>query len=265
MAVAGLLVSSTRERPAFALERWVLDALAPVTRVANDAAKGLRDITDRLVRLGRLAQENEELRQRLLELEARDRENARIIEDYNRIRALLRLKDRSPNVVAAANVIGRNPDQWLKMAVIDVGARDGVAENMIVIEPRGVVGRIVRVSQRTSTVLLLTDPQSGVGIITVRSKDAGVASGQAGSVDLETRFFGRSPDIEIGDRIVTSGYGGIFPAGLNIGEVVDISRDSQGLVVRARVRPSVDFDRLTEVLVIEAQPLPAEVAPGGTY
>lgn len=254
------LVSSSRMgREPAAVELWVLDALSPITQSTHGLMQSVREAFDRLIRLSQLYEENQELRRQVAELQREASAASRLEADYERLRRLLELKSLLPETVTAANVIGRNPDHWLKMVIIDAGARDGVTEDMVVVEPRGVVGRIIRVSERTATVLLLTDPQSGIGIITARSRDAGVATGQAGTTLMAARFFGRSPDVEVGDRVVTSGYGGIFPPGLDVGKVARVDRDSQGLVVTAQIEPAVDFDRLAEVLVLRVEPLPVEV------
>lgn len=236
-----------------------------MTQGAHGVVQSLRVSVDRVVRLHQLYEENQMLRRQIEEYKRQEQNYADMVAAFERMRRLLRLKDRVSGTVTAANIIGRNPDQWLKMAIIDVGSRDGVSENMVVVEPNGVAGRIIRVSERTSTVLLLTDPQSGVGVITAKSRDAGVAAGQVGSQELVVRFFGGTPRPSIGEQVLTSGYGGVFPPGLVVGQITAIDYDSQGLVLTAVVKPAVDFDRLSEVLVLESPYWFSDVSHYGSF
>lgn len=249
--VVVLMTLTARERQRItALEAWLLDALAPVTRSAHQLVAGVDNVRRQIADLGRLREENERLRQELAAYRSQEVLMERVYQSHTRLRALLGLKERVPDPVTAATVIGRDPDRWLEEAVLDVGTADGVQVDMVVLEPRGVVGRVTRTTRLTATVLLLTDPQSGVGVAVARSGDAGVAVGDPARPGLlEVRFFNRDADVQVGDRVVTSGYGGIFPPHLEVGQVVEVRHDETGLVLEAVVQPAVDFDRLQEVLV----------------
>lgn len=249
--VVVLMTLTARERQRItALEAWLLDALAPVTRSAHQLVAGVDSVRRQIADLGRLREENERLRQELAAYRSQEVLMERVYQSHTRLRALLGLKERVPDPVTAATVIGRDPDRWLEEAVLDVGTADGVQVDMVVLEPRGVVGRVTRTTRLTATVLLLTDPQSGVGVAVARSGDAGVAVGDPARPGLlEVRFFNRDADVQVGDRVVTSGYGGIFPPHLEVGQVVEVRHDETGLVLEAVVQPAVDFDRLQEVLV----------------
>lgn len=247
-----LMAWTARERQRITvLETWVLDGLAPVTRAAHRVVAAVDGVRQQVAELGRLREENERLRQELAAYQSQEALMERVYQSHTRVRALLGLKERVPDPVTAATVIGRDPDRWLEEAVLDVGSADGVRIDMVVLEPRGVVGRVSRVTRFTATVLLLTDPQSGVGVTVARSGDAGVAVGDPSrSGLLEVRFFNRDADVQVGDRIVTSGYGGVFPPNLEVGRVAELRYDETGLVLEAWIQPAVDFDRLQEVLVV---------------
>ncbi|HEX6989837.1 MAG TPA: rod shape-determining protein MreC [Bacillota bacterium] len=261
VAVVSLMTLTARERERVTeLEGWLLDALAPVTRATHQVVAAAGDVRQRLAELGRLREENERLRRELAEYRNLEALMQRVYESHTRLRALLGLKDRVPDPVTAATVIGRDPDRWLEQAVLDAGAADGVAVDMVVVEPRGVVGRVVRTTRFTATVLLLTDPQSGVGVAVARTGDAGVAVGSPVLPGrLEVRFFNRDADVREGDRLVTSGYGGIYPPNLEVGTVAAVRQDETGLVLEAVAQPAVDFDRLREVLIVRPVALSREL------
>lgn len=137
--------------------------------------------------------------------------------------------------------------------VIDRGSDDGVAKDMPVITPAGVVGFISEVYPQSARVQLMLDPRTSVGAIVQRpeSRVASVVRGN-GNVPTEPQFvnIAKEADILEGDTLVTSGFGSIYPKGLYIGTVVSIHQSDNNFVKYAVIRPAVDFDRLEEVFVI---------------
>lgn len=254
VAVIILVTATARLRTnASAPEAWLLDGLSPIARMAQTITETIKRGQATVAEIGRLRAENERLREELADLRAKEIVFDRAIAAHTRLRALLGLKERMPDPVAAAAVIFRHPDHWLEQLVVGVGAADGVAVDMVAVDPQGVVGRVLRVTNRTATILLLTDAQSGVGVAVERSGDLGVAFGAPnGDGTLEVRFFSRDPDVEVGDRLVTSGHGAVFPPGLPVGTVHSLVNDASGLLQLAVIEPVVDFDRLHEVLIINS-------------
>jgi rod shape-determining protein MreC len=121
---------------------------------------------------------------------------------------------------------------------------------MAVLAPQGVVGQIADVSRAAARVVLVTDHNSGVDAIVQRSRARGIVQGGTdGSCYMN--YLSRDADVVVGDRVLTSGLDGIFPKGVVIGEVSDVSRRHRGLLQTAAVRPSVALDRLEEVLVVD--------------
>lgn len=98
--------------------------------------------------------------------------------------------------------------------------------------------------------LLLTDPESGVGALISRSRDYGVVVGGSGPDTLVMRFFSKDADVRPGDQVLTSGVGSVYPEGLVIGEVAEVYVPQPGLVKECYVKPAVDFAHLEEVLVM---------------
>jgi rod shape-determining protein MreC len=186
--------------------------------------------------LGRLR----ELESRLFEAEA----------ENERLRDLLGFQDTSPGEYRVAEVYGRDPSKWFSSVSITAGRDQGIQPDAAVVCQAGLVGRILALGDNESTVLLLTDPESGVGAVVQRSRDLGVVLGGGGPNTLTARFFSKDADVQVGDLIVTSGMGSKFPEGLLIGEVVLVSVPQPGLVKEAVVKPSADFEHLEEVMVV---------------
>src|SRR5690606_14127023 len=119
-----------------------------------------------------------------------------------------------------------------------------------VISRKGLVGRVLKLDARSAQVLLLTDPESGVGALISRSRDYGVVVGGSGPDTLVMRFFSKDADVRPGDQVLTSGVGSVYPEGLVIGEVAEVYVPQPGLVKECYVKPAVDFAHLEEVLVM---------------
>jgi rod shape-determining protein MreC len=133
--------------------------------------------------------------------------------------------------------------------MIDRGEADGLREGMPVIAVDGIIGQLVKVMHKSSRVLLITDHASGVSSVIQRSRARGVVKGKGGgSCSLE--FALAEEDVKVGDSVITSGIGGVFPKGLNIGEVTMLKKGEYGIFQTVEVRPAVNLERLEEVLVL---------------
>jgi rod shape-determining protein MreC len=177
------------------------------------------------------------------------REQAAVAEDRT-LRAVLRLRQELGLPTVAANVIGLSPASWWESMMIDRGAADGVSVGAPVLAPGGVVGRVLVVAPRVSTVMLLANGESGVGVVDARSGALGVALGDSVPQRLTVDFFSPTADVRAGDVLVTSALGGVFPQNLPVARVLSVAQGPTGLVTAA-ARPAVDPTTLDSVLVVE--------------
>ncbi|OPX87916.1 MAG: Cell shape-determining protein MreC precursor [Pelotomaculum sp. PtaB.Bin104] len=151
----------------------------------------------------------------------------------------------------AASVVGRDPGNWFGTIVLNRGTADGVKENMTVITPEGLVGRVFSVSASTCEVLLITDPRSGVGALIQDTRISGVVEGVAGSVGIARMIHvPNNAPLEVGRAVVTSGLSSIFPKSIPVGQITEIRSDPSGLFNNADLRTYADLFRLEEVLII---------------
>jgi rod shape-determining protein MreC len=165
-----------------------------------------------------------------------------------RLQRLLDFREGVDLPALPAQVVGEDASSWFRTVIIDKGTSDGVREGMPVVAAEGAVGRIVNAGAGTSRVLLVTDASSGVASLVQRNRTRGISRGQGDTMSLD--FASRQSDIEEGDRIITSGTGGVFPKGLTLGKVTSVSTEGFGLFQNVVVAPAVDFSRLEEVLVL---------------
>ncbi len=205
--------------------------------------------------------ENDLLRERVLQLETEARETQNLTAENERLKALLDFKDVSKYRILPGRVIARDPSTWFDMATINRGSLDGVKLNMPVVTNEGLAGRVVAVSPITAQFILLPDEKTAAAAVIgeIGSSNAlGVVRGTGEKGVLEMRYVPGYEKVEVGDTVFTSGQDGIFPAGLKIGEIVEVRSGSATVPHVIYIRPSVRMSALTEVAVLLYQAPPRQ-------
>lgn len=231
--------------------RVFLDVLEPLQSGLTSVGNRVLHVWQRYVYLVDTEAENRRLRERLDQLENHVVRMSELHYSNRRLEELLRFRSRLQGPVYGARVIGRGPLPWSRTFTIDRGERDGIRRDMAVITAQGVVGKIVEVAHSSSRVLLLTDHNSGIDAVVQRSRAHGIVQG-AMDEGCYMKYVQRGEDIAVGDRIVTSGLDGVFPKGILIGRVTDVSRRQRGLLQMAMIEPGAALDQVEEVLVVES-------------
>jgi rod shape-determining protein MreC len=234
------------------LERGVLNVLSPLFGVVSGANGLVSGIWSDYVNLLDVRRENKQLRESVKILNARVLESREAVLAHERLKKLLDLKNSMQGPALAASVIGEDGTPWFKTIAIDRGEADGLKEGMPVVATEGVVGQVVKVAAKSSRVLLLTDHASGIAGVVLRSRARGVVKGKGGG-RCALDFALREDDVKVGDTVITSGIGGIFPKGLPVGEVTMVKKGEYGIFQNVEVRPAVNVTRLEEVLVLLQQ------------
>lgn len=189
----------------------------------------------------------------LAELKARSSVAQDVSAENERLRELLEIKESNAGdwEMVAASVAGREIDNWYERLLINKGSADGIEENMAVVNEDGLVGRTVNVTRNTSEVLLIIDAMGALGGMLQESQVPGVLEGIGGGKGLLTMSnLPFDANIQLNDVVVTSGEGGVFPAGLLVGTVVKVSDSVDGLSRQAVVEPFCDFNSIETVLVM---------------
>jgi rod shape-determining protein MreC len=229
-----------------------VDALAPVRSVTGAALEPVGDLLAGVAGYDDLEQENEELRERVDELEG---ERSGDTSDRRSLREALALLD-VPWVgdvpAVGARVVGAPVSNLEETVELDKGSDDGIAEGMPVVAADGLVGRVAEVSGRRSRVRLITDPGSAVGVRLVGSGDPGSAEGEGSDRDLSVLFVEPGTKVEAGELVVTSGLeGAAFPADVPVGHVVEAKARPGELSQDVTLRPAADLGKLELVRVLQ--------------
>jgi rod shape-determining protein MreC len=202
-----------------------------------------------------LKEENRRLRAESNELSEARGEN-------DRLKRLLAYTEANPGQHVIARVLGVNPVATLLSLRIDRGEADGLKRGMPVVTPDGVVGQVQRATGQYADVVLVTDPNSRIGVKVQRSRVRATASGRGDNRFLQLENALRTEDFREGDQVVTSGMDGVFPPGLVVGTITTLRRQNYGMVQTAEIAPAVDMTKLEEVLVIRmVNPLPTATVP----
>lgn len=231
----------------------VRGVVAPPAGVMARVSRWFSGQTGWLLKGRELAAENQTLKARVAQLEGENvalREASINLERLRDDLGFVRTQKKPP---LAAEVIARRPDSRFQTLVIGRGSRDGVQPKSVVMCPNGVVGQVYDVGLTTAAVLLLTDQNSGIGgrVQRAGSRAVGVCKGDRENPrQVWLNYLPSDADVKVGDVIVTSGLGSVFPPGLAIGEVVEVKMEPGNLQKAARLRLNVDFDRLEEVYVL---------------
>jgi len=244
-----LLSITSKNQSSFGLGRVGLSFVAPFQELITRSVRFTRGIWQHYFFLVSVAHENETLNKSLNELIEKNNQLHEIELANTRLRELLNFQQTLTHQVVAAEVIGKDPSGWFKTVIIDKGRSDGLQKGLAVVLPTGIAGQVIEVSGHYAKVMLIIDPNSAVDALVQRSRARGIIKG-ASEDQCRFEYVLRKNDVQIGDTVIASGLDGVYPKGLRIGRVSDLSERSSDIFYEITVTPFVDYEKLEEVLVI---------------
>lgn len=226
---------------------------SPVTTVTSSVSGYFGSIAN----LRGAQDENEALKQRVQELEVELKAKEDLATENQRLNELLNLPEKTKYKVLNARIIGRDPSVWFDSSIVNRGSLDGVKLNMPVVTNGGLLGRVTAVGPLTSQVDLVTRDKSGVGAVVgeiAGSNAIGVVMGSSKRELIEMRYVPGSAEVEVGQIVYTTGQDGIYPAGLKVGEIVEVESGSATTPHRIMIRPSAGLGSMQEVAILLYEP-----------
>lgn len=205
-------------------------------------------IQSRLEFRGYLVEENDRLEQENFELKMTQQQLREVFLENQRLKAMLKLKERLPYRAVPAHVIGSGTEKGIRSMVLDVGSDEGVERNHPVLDADGLVGKVIAVTPGQSIVQLLTDRNLFVSARLQNSRETGEVGG-GNDYLLDLYHIPKNIPVERGEVVLTSGLSRIYPPGLKIGVVAEIREDETDMFKQIRVRPAVNFNAVEEVFV----------------
>jgi rod shape-determining protein MreC len=244
-----VLSITTKRRSSILLGRIAISFAAPFQELVMRSERWVHQLWEDYFYLVSTAHENRSLRKHL-DQAVKENNRYREIEQANRrLRELLEFKRRIAVKGVAAEVIGKDPSAWFKSLIIDKGSADGLSVGQPVITPQGIAGQTIEVSEHYAKIMLLIDRNSAVDALVQRTRARGVVKGDSAD-RCRLEYLLRKHEVNVGDIIVSSGFDGVFPKGLRIGEVAEVKQPGFEIFLDVALSPYVDFEKLEEVLVL---------------
>lgn len=244
LALALLTVQKTRPDLAEGLRSAAADVISPILDLLSRPSESAAHAIDSVRELGRLQEENARLREEYARLLQWQTVARRLDFENQELRSLLRLAPDPRASFITARVVGGSGGAFVRSVLVTAGQREGVRKNQAVITGEGLVGRISEVGARSARILLLSDINSQVPVYVERTRERAILMGN-NSNRMTLRLLPSDMTATVGDRIVTSGHGGVFPPGLPVGAITAIDN---GVVT---IQPFVDIEQTEYVRIVD--------------
>ncbi len=226
--------------------------VSPFLSTGSGVNKQITSLPTRLKSLEELENDNNALRVENRALRATNEALRNVEHEVNRLRHALNYRERSLFKLVPAEIVTRDASTWWRTVTINRGKEDGVESEMPVLTDEGLVGKTTTVSANISVVLLISDENCRVAVSVEGTREQGIVLGErvTGSItpELDLNFLSKQADLKPGQKVYTSGVGGVFPSGLLIGTVR--SFHVRALDGQAQITPAVDLSHLEDVFVV---------------
>lgn len=230
-------------------QRLVVEVVAPVQKGLTQSRLELDNLVNNYVRIVNTSKENEFLRQKIERLESDLFQMEEIRRENFRLKQMLNYSEDIGQEKILAQVIGWDSANQFKVLRLNRGSNDGIKLMSPVITHLGLVGYIYRIGANYADVLTILDPNNRVDALSERTRTHGIVEGVF-NYRCALKYVSRTEPIEVGDKLMTAGVGGIYPKGIKVGMITDIDRETSGMTLGVEITPSVDFRKLEEVIVI---------------
>ena len=238
----------------FILRDAVTGLLTPMQKLFNYTAEAMDGFAGYFYRFDELVEENNQLREEVAELQTQIYDSTEREEMYAWMAGFLEMKRVHHDFkTLAASVTGRESGNYSRVLTLDVGTEDGVAVNMPVVTSDGVVGRITEVGVNWSRVTTILESGTLIGAYIERTNEVAVCEGVfalSGEGLMSLNYVKADSPAQVGDRVLSSGYGSVYPRGLVIGYIEEIKVDPFTRGMSVTVRCAADYSELSRVMVL---------------
>lgn len=256
MLVIAIIVSSFffKNSQIFVIRKVSNIIIAPFNFIGNTVRNGFSSINMYIGNINAVKEENQELKNKVNELQLQLLESKKILDDNESLKKLLDINSTFQHFkLKSGNIIIRQHDNFSQTFVIDVGLKDGIKLNQAVIHKDGLVGYISSVSDNTSTVTTIMDPRTSVSVTISTINEPAILKGNLelkSNNNLKLEYIPIDAEISIGDMLYSSGLGSMFPASLPVGKVTKIVNNKNESDRYAIAQPCVNIRAISEVSVI---------------
>ena len=259
-----LMVADSRWHLGDGLRAGVATALQPFQWLSAQPVKAVDLMGSYVTTVETAQQTKEQATVQMAQLALKAQRAETLIHENAALRELLGLQQQLPMQARAAEVAYMAADPFVRKVVLDKGSSQGVQLGAPVIDGRGLLGQVVRVAPLSSEVTLVDNPQQAVPALNSRTGERSLVYGDSQNPRgnaLEIRFLSNADDVQVGDSIVTSGVGGIYPAGLPVGTVSVVERRNNTAFMRVQLAPAAQMLSINHVLVLDPIKQPPAIEP----
>ncbi len=257
IVLAVLFYTVKKDRNLNTFESFIKDIIVEVEKIIYKPINGFNNMIEEFTSLKNVKKENQILKSNVEKMESTEAENIELKQEIDRLKEELNIEHVLTDYdYLNATVISRNSFYWYNMLTIDKGSHNGIKEGMVVINSTGLIGKITNVSTFSSDVKLITTNDTNNKIsVTVTNGDTkltGIINGYDYEKGLLTvEGISNTATVRNGDYVYTSGLGGVFPSGILIGKVENITTDVYDLSKIINVKPSAKFDDINFVTILK--------------
>ncbi len=227
----------------------VTEIIAPVQEGIASSKKNVSSLWENYLMIVNTSKENTVLKKQISRLGSDLTSMEEIRKENLRLKQLLNFSDGISPQRVLAQVVGWDSANEFKVIRLNKGSSQGIKVMSPVITDHGLVGYVYRVTENYSDVLTILDQNNRVDVVVERTRTHGIVEGVF-NFKCALKYIMRNEPVEVGDKLITAGVGGIYPKGVKVGMITDISKENFGMTLSLEVIPSVDFDKLEEVLVL---------------
>lgn len=255
-----LLVITAGENNISGTESIAGSILSPVQNGLYSAAGAISNLFSRIFSSGDLQAKNQQLQAEVEQLQSQLQDYNEVKAENQRLAGLLNFDTKTPDLkYVTARVIFKDQGHWFNVFVINAGISKGIEVNMPVVTGDSLVGKVIAVGANWSRVLTIVDSNCSVSAIVERTRDTGVltgtvSTGEDTSATMTMSYLPLDAVLVPGDTVITSGLSGVYPKGIKIGKITEVSSSESGAAAQTIVTPYVDFYHLEEVMVITSKP-----------
>ncbi len=233
----------------------IASPLAPVQKIISQTSDFFKHRFKKLTLVASNAQKNEEMEKEVFLLKNKIVKQQNTINVYKqKLKIVSKFKEShySDEKPIVADIIGYDVSNFRKSIIIDVGSKDGVSVDDIVVYGNALVGRVSAIGRSSGRVILVTDPASNVPSQFLQSRTQGMVQGAADGTCI-MKYVPRQTEINETDKVISSGIGGAFPKSLYIGDVIKVKQKNAKLFKDIKIKPRIAISKIEHVLVIKKQ------------
>ncbi len=227
----------------------VTEVISPVQEGLANSKKSLSSLWENYLLIVNTSKENSVLKKEISRLESDIFTMEEVRKENLRLKRLLNYAEEVGSQRVLAQVVGWDSANEFKVIRLNKGSNQGVKVMSPVITDNGLVGYVYRVFPHYADVLTILDQNNRVDVVVERTRTHGIVEGVF-NFKCALKYVMRNEPVEVGDKLITAGVGGIYPKGIKVGMITDISKENFGMTLSIEIVPSVDFDKLEEVLIL---------------